>query len=264
MRLSVSVDGLKISDPSIFPTPEKFEDAMGLIKSFVVEVKKTSHISQCIAGVPGVVTKSRDSLYFAPNLPDWQGKPLRDMLSEVSGAKVFLENDAALSGLGEAVYGAGSDFNIVTYLTISTGVGGARIVDKKIDRRVWGFEPGHQIVDMDDSKEEKLIELEDLVSGSGIRSRYGKKPEEIIDEKIWEEITKFLAIGIYNTELHWSSEVVVLGGGLIASDKITVGRLESYVSAINKSFPEFPKIKKATLGDYSGLYGALTYVNRAR
>jgi glucokinase len=50
-------------------------------------------------------------------------------------------------GLGEAVFGAGKGREIVVYMTISTGVGGARIVGGKIDASAMGFEPGHQIID---------------------------------------------------------------------------------------------------------------------
>src|SRR3989339_806271 len=43
------------------------------------------------------------------------------------GAPAVIENDAAVVGLGEARYGAGKSYEIVAYLTISTGVGGAKI-----------------------------------------------------------------------------------------------------------------------------------------
>lgn len=59
---------------------------------------------------------------------------------------MFLANDADLVGLGEAVYGAGKGYKVVAYFTVSTGVGGARIVNKRIDKGVFSFEPGWQYV----------------------------------------------------------------------------------------------------------------------
>src|SRR6185436_9338463 len=55
-------------------------------------------------------------------------------LNKLFNCPVYLENDAALCGLGEASVGAGQGSKIMVYLTISTGVGGARIVGGKIDR----------------------------------------------------------------------------------------------------------------------------------
>ena len=75
-----------------------------------------------------------------------------------------IANDTAVVGLGEAHRGAGIGYNIVTYITVSTGVGGTRIVDGRIDRRIYGFEPGHQTIDIDNSVWEGSAsgQLEDL------------------------------------------------------------------------------------------------------
>jgi len=77
---------------------------------------------------------------------------------------VFIENDASIVGLGEAVSGAGMGEEIVVYITVSTGVGGTRIVSGEIDEHAYGFEPGHELINMQDS-------LEDLVSGTAVEER---------------------------------------------------------------------------------------------
>ena len=43
----------------------------------------------------------------------------------------FVDNDANVAGLAEALVGAGKDKSVVYYVTISTGIGGALIVDGK-------------------------------------------------------------------------------------------------------------------------------------
>ena len=72
----------------------------------------------------------------------------------------YLANDSDLDGLGEATVGAGKGFNIVAYITVSTGIGGVRIVGGKIDVSTYGFEPGHQIIDADGSIYSEIVKKE--------------------------------------------------------------------------------------------------------
>jgi predicted NBD/HSP70 family sugar kinase len=54
--------------------------------------------------------------------------------------------------------------------SVSTGVGGAKIEDGKIDKHAIGFEPGKQIMDVNTKKT-----LEDIISGKALAapsSRY--------------------------------------------------------------------------------------------
>jgi len=62
---------------------------------------------------------------------------------------------------------------------------------------------------------------------------------------------------LHNTILHWSPELVVVGGGLIENNAISVDDLNRYLGEMTKMFPEVPRIVKAELGERSGLYGAL-------
>ena len=57
---------------------------------------------------------------------------MREWLQQVSDAPVFIDNDANVAALGEAIHGAGAGFNIVFYMTIGSGIGGGLIIDKKI------------------------------------------------------------------------------------------------------------------------------------
>jgi predicted NBD/HSP70 family sugar kinase len=190
---------------------------------------------------------------------------------ENTGIETYIENDTAMVGLGEAAYGAGKDFDIVAYLTISTGVGGARIVGRRIDANVFGFEPGHQIIDADGTMcpdcrafedDRGLGHLEAHISGSAIEKRFGKHPSEIDDEKVWDDLARYLAYGLNNTIVHWSPEVVVLGGGMMKSTGIKIERIDHYLEDILKIFPERPLLKLAELGDVGGLFGGLSYIKQ--
>lgn len=93
-----------------------------------------------------------------------------------------------------------------------------------------------------------------------------KKPYDIPqDDPMWDQYAHLLAYGLNNTILHWSPNVVVLGGAMIVGDpSIPIDATRAYLENILKVFPELPDIKKAELEDFGGLYGAMVYVNQHR
>jgi len=257
MRLAVSKDGKEIGEPKIASTPQDdFEQGMRIFQETAKELLRGEKPESIIGGLAGTLNREHAVLLRAPHMRGWVEKPVKKVLEDLFSVPVVLENDAALAGLGEATKGAGHGSGIVAYVTVSTGVGGVRIVNGKIDRNAGGFEIGHQIINYDG----EIRTLEEYVSGSALLRRFAKKPEDITDPEIWEETACLLTHGIHNTILHWSPEVLVLGGALILQSHFP---FESFIKHLTKHvlqvLPFVPKIKKAELGDVSGLYGALTY-----
>lgn len=270
MRVGISEDGETLGETEIEPTPKDFEEALDLFEKMYEQVTKGKKINSSAGGIRGVLNEKKDALKKDALLPEWVGEPLVQKLSEITGSTVYLENDTAMVGLGETVAGAGRGFKIVAYITISSGVGGVRIINKKIDANSFGFEPGHQIIDADvticpectsnlDGK--AWGSLESYISGRSFERRFGKKPQDVDDKAVWDEISRLLAYGLNNTIVHWSPDVVVLGGGMMKSPGISVEAVKKHLKEILRIFPELPEIKKAELGDLGGLHGALAYLN---
>ena len=266
MRLALSRDGKSFGDPAIVDTPQKFEDGIALFQETALALAGGELILSMAGGIAGVFDKEKGMLVNSPNLPDWVGKPLREELEKRCDASVFIENDSAIVGLGEALAQTGERYDIVAYITVGTGVGGSRIVGGKIDEAAIGFEPGHQIIDPDNTlcPECEGNDLESYVSGAAVGKRYGMKPYEITEKALWEEtLPKFLAYGLNDTIVHWSPDVVVLGGSMIVGDPaISVEATERYLKELMRIFPTIPVIKKATLGAVGGLHGALAYLKQ--
>ena len=254
MRMGLAENFKTISKTVILPTPKRFADGMALFKKTAKELANGKKIKAVSGGIAGPLDKNKTMIFNALNLRGWSKKPLAKEVQKIFKAPVFLENDAALAGLGEAVFGAGKGKKIVAYLTISTGVGGCRIVDGKIDENSQGFEPGHQIVFF----ENKITTLENMVSGTAIEKKYGKKPYEIFDVKIWNNVANNLAYGLHNVAVLWSPDIIILGGSMMKKIGIPVERVKFYLSKTLKIFTRPPLIKKSKLGDLAGLYGALT------
>ena len=168
-----------------------------------------------------------------------------------------MENDTALVGLGEATSGAGLGKSIVAYITVSTGVGGVRIVDGKIDRNSFGFEPGHQVILPNGSSCNcgGIGHLETLVAGFYLERTYKQKPEDIKDPEVWDEVAKYLGLGLCNSIVHWSPDIVVLGGAVMKS--VDLEKVKVYLKEYLTIFPQPPDLVPAKFDADGGLYGAL-------
>ena len=145
-RLAVSSDGRTFRAPQIFSTPRRFEDGLRRIRLFINGLGEKTRFRSGAGGIAGPIDRARGILVNAPHLRGWVRKPLKAGLERMLRVPVSLENDAALAGLGEATAGAGRGRGIVAYVTVGTGVNGARIVDGRIDRSAAGFEIGHQFI----------------------------------------------------------------------------------------------------------------------
>ena len=83
-------------------------------------------------GVPGPVDTVNGLMIMATNLPGFENYPICSKISDRFNLPVFIDNDANVAGLAEALLGAGKKYPSTYYVTISTGIGGAFIVDGKL------------------------------------------------------------------------------------------------------------------------------------
>lgn len=260
LRAAVCSDGVTLEEPVIVHNSQNFRDAMQLVRDAGFQALRGRNPRLVVAGVAGILATGGTKLFSSPHLPQWSGEPLIERLRDSFLCPVRLENDAALAGLGEAVYGAGRGHAIVAYLTVSTGIGGARIVEKRIDAKAVGFEPGHQVVDASRRHEEDGGEFEALASGSAIWARFGIAPKELTDKKRIAELTEIVSIGVSNTILHWSPDIVVMGGSImLGQNPIPIREVEASVKERLDFLPRIPSFSLAKLGDAAGLHGALAY-----
>ncbi len=254
MRIAGSDDLKNFSDPVVLATPQNYEDGLLLFVSTVKQIVGRAKIEGIIGGVPGVDSRDKKTLLTAPHLPKWKGSAIADDLEAALKIPVHLENDVALVGLGEVVHGAGKGAPIVAYVTVSTGVNGARIVDGVIDRVSLGSEIGGQYLSMGADARS----LEELVSGSAISEKYAKQPREIEkDSPLWEELAGIFAYGLLNTILHWSPDRVVLGGSMFNEIGIPIERVHFHLQDIMRKLPELPQIVHSSLDDFGGIHGGL-------
>jgi len=228
---------------SYFKTQKNYIQGKKKIEEEILNISANKKIKAIVIAIAGMVDNKKN-IVDCPNLKNWSRKPLVKDLEKKFDCSVYLFNDADLAGLGEASY---EKSNNIAYLSLGTGVGGSRIVNKKIDKNNFGFEPGHQII-------EKNKSFENLVGNKNIK----KNNLDLEDKKNLQKWHENLAIGLVNTSLLWSPELIILGGGL-SCKYLSLKLLKPLVS---KHFPfsKTLKIKKSKLSNKSALYGALYYL----
>mgnify|MGYP003316396505 CR=1 FL=1 len=162
--------------------PEKIEaNILDLLKQFDLSDVKSIGLA-----IPGPVDGERNVITQATNIPGCENYPFADNMQKVTGVPVFLDNDANAAGLAEAVLGAGKGYNVVYYLTHSTGIGGGLVINGHVIQGHKGYagEVANVIVDptakqFDNYKHLNRGGVETIASGTAI-GLFGK---EILGEE---------------------------------------------------------------------------------
>ena len=223
MRVALSRDGKSFDKNSvkIVPTPDNFVEGIGVFQKLVLELAGRRQITAAAGGIAGSLDRKKGIIFNSPNMPDWNNKPIRKAFVKVLDTKkIFIENDTAIVGLGEAIHGVGKKNKIVAYITVSTGINGVRVVDGSINRSAQGFEIGHQIIGGSPTNT-----FESYVGAAALVKKYKMPIVKIQNSMIWEIVHMNLAYGIYNTILHWSPDIVILGGGQVQTGGIKIEKI---------------------------------------
>ncbi|TFH41268.1 MAG: ROK family protein, partial [Chrysiogenales bacterium] len=100
-------------------------------------------------GCPGPIDRDRGIIMSAPNIPSFKNHPIVKNIQALTGAKIFLENDATVALIGTWWKENVGRFRNWIMVTLGTGIGGGLIVDSKIYSGQSGnaMEIGHMTID---------------------------------------------------------------------------------------------------------------------
>lgn len=255
-------------------------------------VRSVWPVGHSVAGIgvaaPGPVDPFRGVILRAPSIPGWENLPLRVILSEALQANVYVGNDANVAALGEWVYGAGQGHQNMVYLTISTGIGGGIIVNGQLLLGASGLagELGHVTIVPDGPLCScgKRGHLEALASGPSIASwvneqlRNGAaselRPEAQLNANqvaaaatrgdplamaAFERAGDYLGRALADFINIFNPSAVILGGGVSRSGELLLAPTRRAIQqqVYSHHFLDKLKLTNATLGDETGLLGAL-------
>lgn len=256
-RIALSEDGKTIGKKVKYQTPKKYDDGIDKLQEQIQELTGRHAPKAVSVGAASPIDYEKGTMIKPPALPTYMGHSIQKELEIRLHSKVYLENDAALGGLGEAA--ARKKTEILAYVTLSTGIGGVRIVNGKIDYHASPFEPGHQILDPKGRFWPGCGQkgcFESICSGRAFEMTYGTRAEFCEDGRIWEEHALATSQGLVNVITLWAPDVLVVGGSLVKSGKKFTGPLIKFTREKLKIYPT-PKIEISTLGDDNVLLGGL-------
>ena len=237
-------------------------------------------------GVPGPVVE--DSVVVCCVNLGWGRVDVAKELSEKTGLKVRVGNDANVAALGEMWQGGGKGYKNVIMITLGTGVGGGIIIDGKIinGSNGAGGEIGHVFVD--EAEEEKCGCgkcgcLEQYASATGIvrlakralaadgrdsalRSVENLSAKAVADAakagdalalEVLEKMGKILGTALANAACIVDPEVFVIGGGVSKAGTIITEVIRKYY--IERAFQSCRNadFALAQLGNDAGVYGCV-------
>lgn len=225
-------------------------------------------------GCPGPLNIKTGTILKAPNLRGWDNFNVKKYLEENTSLKTEVNNDANVAGLAEAMVGVAKKAESVFYITVSTGVGGALIINNKIINGANSFagEICNLIINEDKYSHSGLVQggLEGQCSGPNISRIASERLGTVIDTPevfelykennkvvidIVNELCENLSKGISNIISVVDPEVIVLGGSVILFNKNLIELIKEKIreKVINKDAVD---IRIAEIGDDAGLRGA--------
>lgn len=272
------------------------ERIVWLINHMITElnINKKDVVGVGIAS-PGPLNSVEGIIIETPNLP-FNNFPLKSTVEKETGIKVFIENDANAAALGEFLYGAGKGAVNLIYVTVSTGIGGGIIIDKKLYSGKTGNagEIGHTTVEPNGPRcncgnygclevmssgtaiariaKERLADNEKSNKEKSLLSTF----ENITSREVFECALKgdklalevvdytlnYLGIGLANLINIFDPEMIIIGGGVSKVGDMLFDRIKKI--AVERSFKvmsDTVKILPASLGTDAGVVGALAIIS---
>jgi len=261
----------KLLDVSSFPTPNTWECA----KEKLLEIKAKYELNDSLHGAafsfPGCINQTKGEIQGYSAIKYIHHFPIKQALTELLQLPISMENDANCAALAEVWSGVAKDAKNVLFVVVGTGIGGALVLDGKIHpgAHLYGGEFGFMYLEWDGAfKQQTLSGLGSAVcmaerycerigvphlthSGEEVFERAKQGDIQAIEEV--EVFYKYLSIGLFNLQMSFDPEVIVIGGGISASNEI-ITNLETRINEL---------LKNAHIKDFEARLLACHYKNDA-
>ena len=257
-------------------------------------VKRSGHYMDEIKaigiGLPGVLDPRTGRVPFCTNL-GWHDVPIIEEMAKYTDRPVFVDNDATVAGLAEAVAGASAGTQSSVFVTLGTGVGGGVILNGRVFSGSHGVatEIGHTVtVDggelctcgkrgcweryasataliregcrlcerKPDTKLMKVVngDLKMIGARNVIDLARAGDPDCMV---LFDNYIHHLCVGLVNLINVYDPEVIVLGGGVSNAGQFLLDAIQEKLPdmVFFKSMP-YARVELATLTNDAGIIGA--------
>ncbi len=240
-------------------------------------------------GCPGTCNGDTGVVEYSNNLK-FDHLPLKAMLGKALGKPVFVDNDANVAALGEAVAGAAKGVDSCVCITLGTGVGGGIIIDGKIfsGSNFAGGELGHTVIVVDGEPctcgrngcweayasatalirqtERAIAANPDSIlaktAGSGrVNGRTAFDAMRAgcpVGKQVVDTYIGYIGSGLVNVINIFQPEVLCIGGGICNEGETLLAPLREQIAGerYSKYSERQTRLCVATLGNDAGIIGA--------
>ncbi len=235
-------------------------------------------------GFGGPVDWRTGRICCSHQIAGWHDFPLAAWLQELTRLPVFVDNDANVAALGEALHGAGRGATPVFWINMGSGVGGGLVVDGRLYHGAIPGEAeiGHVRLDrtgttvedrcsgwaVDRRIRERVIGQTGVLAAEVARQREaGGEARHLapaieagdgLARQIVAEVADDLAFALSHAVQLFHPEVMVLGGGLsLVGEPLRAALASALPEYVMDSFQPGPQVALAGLGEDSVPVGAL-------
>lgn len=229
-------------------------------------------------GSPGPLDLREGKVLNPPNLVGWDDFHIVEFFERECGLPTFLNNDANVAGLAEALLGGGKGYESVIFVGLSTGFGGAYVYRGELVNGAHcnAAEYWNMIVNDDPYHHASANpgSLNENAGGAGLgrlaTERYGREMSakdlferfhagDEVAADIIDYASEVLARGLANIYWCYDPDVVVVGGSIHMHNPVYLEmgltKAARYLPA-----PDSLHIEEARFGDDAGLIGAALLV----
>jgi predicted NBD/HSP70 family sugar kinase len=260
MYLGVDIGGTKtlvatlddngvILEQQRFLTPQDYQEFLAETKNALSTLDNKDYKAGAVAvPAPAIDRLNRRALRFG-NLA-WSQVNIGQDIEDMVRCPILIENDAKLAALSEYML-LKDKYSKVLYVTISTGIGYASVVDGVID--IYTGDGGGRTIML--QHDGKPTSWETYASGHAIVERYGKMAKEIEDEETWQHIVNDLSDGMALLIGVFQPQVIVFGGSVGNYFSKFGNLLKESLIAYNIPLENFPDLVQAARPDEAVIYG---------
>jgi predicted NBD/HSP70 family sugar kinase len=242
--------------------------------------------------VPGIVDARHGIIHYNSKLK-LENVPIKEEIESRFQIKTWIENDMNAIVLAEKKFGDFSKYQNLIYILVGGGVGAGVIINDSVLRgsRGGAGEFGHTSVDRTGIPCECGNRgcIENYISWPAIRSRIMERaktdhssatnngwlrdlkaaeitPDDFLGaveagdhlaNTIMENIVTYMGVGLVNLVNMFNPDIIILGGEMIGSKGILLGRLKEYIKRHALGFStEGLQIYSSSLGENAPLVGA--------
>ena len=200
----------------------------------------------------------------------WQNFNIVKAFEEALHCPIGFDTDVNAAALGEASYGVTKGLACSIYITVGTGIGVGVCLEGKLLHGMMHPEAGHIL--MKKHQDDKFAGscpfhgdcFEGLAAGPAIEKRWGKKGQDLAEEKeVWELESYYIAQALVNYCMTYSPQRIVLGGGVL-KQKFLLPMIRKYFAMLMAGYIKTKELEDldtyivaASLSDNQGILGCV-------